>query len=139
MSHDIQSILDEISGKMAALDGVVAYAWDAKRIATTPCVMVGLPDRTRYRTSYSRNGKKLTVTMVVLVSEANARAAHKKLLPFLENSGERSVFRVVDSEFTDYETCDDVTVVEAEPDYWINNGVQYLGAEFQIDVTATGA
>ena len=32
MSHDIQSILDEISGKMAALDGVVAYAWDAKRI-----------------------------------------------------------------------------------------------------------
>lgn len=135
----IQSILDEIQGKVSAVDGVVAYAWDVPKITTTPAVLVGLPGRTQYRTSYSRNGKKLTVSMVVLVGKANARAAHKNLLEFMENSGERSVFKLVDSEFTNYTTCDDVTVVDSEPDIWINAGVQYLGAEFTIDVTATGA
>jgi len=135
----IETILAEISGKVAAVPGVVAYAWDADKISTTPAVLIGMPDRTQYRTSYSRNGKKLTVTLVVLVGKANARAAHKNLLSFMENSGERSIFRLVDSEFTIYTTCDDVTVVDSEPDVWINAGNSYLGAEFTIDVTATGA
>lgn len=139
MSSTIQEILDEITGKMSALAGVVAYAWDKGKITTTPAVLVGLPDRTQYRTAYSRRGKKLTVTLVVLVGKANERAAQKNLLPFIENSGERSVFKVLDSEFTTYTTCDDVTVVECEPDIWINAGTHYLGAEFTIDVTATGA
>lgn len=139
MSAAIEEILSEISGKMAALDGVVSYSWDADRIATVPAVLIGLPRRTQYRTSYGARGKTLTVTMVVLVSRASARGAHLKLVPFLENSGPRSVYRTVDSAFTAYTTCDDVTVVEAdEPEVWINNGVQYLGVEFTIDVTATG-
>lgn len=139
MSYDIQAIIEEIAAKVSAVDGVVAYGWDAERIATTPAVLVGLPERVGYRTTYSRRGKKITLTLVVLVGKANARAAHKKLLAFMENSGDRSVFRLVDSEFTDYTTCDEVTVVDAEPDYWINAGVQYLGAEFTLDVIATGA
>lgn len=139
MSSTIEEIIAEISGKMNALDGVVSYSWDSDRISTVPAVLVGLPRRTQYRTAYSRRGKKFTISMVVLVSRANARSAHLKLVEFLENSGARSVFRTVDSEFTTYTTCDDVTVVEAdEPEIWINNGVQYLGVEFTIDVTATG-
>lgn len=139
MSATIEEILDEIAGKMAALSGVTAYAWDADRISSTPAVMVGLPERTQYRLSYSPKGKKFTVTLVVLVGKASARGAHKKLLPFIENTGDRSVFRTVDSAFTTYEHCDDVTVVDSESDIWINNAVQFLGAEFTIDVTATGA
>lgn len=135
----IEEIIEEIAGKMAALDGVVAYPWDVKRIATVPAVLVGLPERVGYRTAYSRKGKKVTLSLVVLVSNVDARSAHKKLSAFIDNSGERSVFKVVDSEFTTYTTCDDVTVVDSEPDIWINAGNQYLGAEFTIDVTATGA
>lgn len=138
MSSDIQSILDEISGKMSALDGVVSYPWDVPRVATTPAVLVGIPERVQYRTAYSRKGKKLTVTLVVLVAKANDRAANKRLNEFIDNAGVRSVFRNVDSEFTAYTTCDDVTVVESEPDIFVNAGTSYLGAEFQIDVTATG-
>jgi hypothetical protein len=139
VSSDIESILDEISGKMAALSGVVAYAWDKGNITTTPAVLVGLPDRVGYRTTYSRKGKSLAITLVVLVGKSNERAAHKNLLPFLENSGERSVFRVIDSAFTTYTTCDDVTVLDGEPGIWVSAGTQYLGAEFTINVTATGA
>lgn len=139
MSATIVDILDEIAAKVRAVPGVVSYEWDVERIATVPAVLVGLPDRAQYRTSYSRRGKKLTISLVVLVSKSNARAAQKKLLPFMENSGPQSVFLLVDSEFTTYATCDDVTVVECTPDIWINAGVPYLGAEFIIDVTATGA
>jgi hypothetical protein len=138
VSATIASILAEITDKVKALPGVVAYEWDNDRIATVPAALVGLPDRTQYRLAYSKYGKKLTVSLVVLVSKANARAAQKTLLPFIESSGDRSIFRVVDSEFTHYSTCDDVTVVECEPDIWINAGVPYLGAEFTLDVTATG-
>lgn len=139
MSASIRNILDEITDKLAALPGMVSYAWDKSKITTTPAALVGLPDRTQYRTSYSRKGKKLTVTAIVLVGKANERAAQNNLLPFMENDGPLSVFLTLDSEFTDYVTCDDVTVVECEPDVFINAGVHYLGAEFTIDVTATGA
>ncbi len=139
MSGVIRAVLDEIAGKMAAIPGVVAYAWDKSKITTTPAVLVGLPDRTQYRTQYSRRGQKLTVTLIVLVGKANDRSAQNNLLPFMENSGPLSVFGAVDSEFTTYTTCDDVTVVECEPDVYINAGTHYLGAEFTIDVTATGA
>lgn len=138
MSATIRSILDEITDKMSALPGVVAYAWDKSKITTTPAVLVGLPDRAQYRTSYSRRGKRLTVTVIVLVGKADDRAAQNNLLPFMENAGPMSVFLTLDSEFTDYTTCDDVTVVECEPDVFINSGIHYLGAEFTIDVTATG-
>lgn len=134
-----QAIINEITAKMKAVDGVVAYEWDTKRIATTPAVLVGLPDRVQYRSSYNPRSRKLTLTMVVLVGDANARSSNKKLMEFIENDGERSVFRLVDSQFTDYTTCDDVTVVDCEPDVWLNAGNPYLGAEFTIDVTATGA
>jgi hypothetical protein len=139
VSASIREILEEISDKLARLPGVVAYAWDKSKITTTPAALVGLPDRTRYRTSYSRTGKRLTITAIVLVGKADDRAAQNNLLPFMENSGPMSVFTTLDSEFTDYVTCDDVTVVECEPDVFINAGVHYLGAEFTIDVTATGA
>ena len=139
MSVLIEDILNEIAAKVRAVDGAVAYEWDNDRIATVPAVLVGLPDRVMYRTVYGPRSKKLTVSLVVLVSRANARSAQKTLLPFIENEGDRSVFRLVDSAFTTYTMCDDVTVVECEPDVWINAGVSYLGAEFTLAVTATGA
>lgn len=137
-SKHIRAIIDEIASKASAPTGVVSYAWDAKRIATVPAVLVGLPEKTTYRTSYSRTGKKIELSLVVLVAEANARSAQNTLLDFLEMDGERSVFRLVDSAFTTYTSCDDVTVVDSEPNYWTAAGVKYLGAEFTIDVTATG-
>lgn len=134
----IQAIIEEITGKLSALDSVVAYEWDVKRIASVPAALVGLPERVEYRTTYGR-GKKIRVTAVVLVGDANARASAKALMEFIETSGERSIFRAVDSQYTAYTTCDDVTVVDCEPDHFRVAGNEYLGAEFAIDVTATGA
>lgn len=135
----IQASLEEITGKISAMAGVVAYEWDVKRIATTPAVVVGLPERVEYRTAYSGRGKKIRITATLLVGDANARASAKTLTEFIETDGERSFFRAVDSQFTSYTTCDDVTVLSCEPDQFIVAGNTYLGAEFEIDVTATGA
>lgn len=134
----IQDIINEITAKLKEIPDSVAYEWDVERVATTPAILVGVPERVEYRTSYGR-GKKITITAVVLIGKANARAAAKKLLKFVDNTGPESVFRMIDSQYTDYTTCDDVTVVQAEPDIFVNAGISYLGAEFSIDVTSTGA
>lgn len=135
----VQEIIDEITEKLKAIPDSVAYAWDVPRIATTPAILVGLPERVSYRTAYNGRGKKISLTATVLVGMANARASQKNLLELMESTGAQSLFRLVDSQFTTYTTCDDVTVVDCEPDVFRNAGNDYLGAEFSIDVTATGA
>ncbi|HSL51985.1 MAG TPA: hypothetical protein VK878_23185 [Candidatus Deferrimicrobiaceae bacterium] len=134
-----QAIIDEVTAKLKALPGAVAYEWDVKRIATTPAFLVGLPDRIAYRTTYNRNSRKLTLTVVVLVGDANTRSSTKKLMDLTEPANPNGFFQLVDSQFVPYSTCDDVTVVDCEPDMWINAGVSYLGAEFTLDIIATGA
>ncbi len=135
----IQEIIDEITEKLKAIPDSVAYAWDVPRIATTPAVLVGLPERVGYRTAYNGRGKTINLTVVVLVGMANARSSQKNLLKLMETTGAQSLFRLADSQFTSYTTCDDVTVVDCEPDVFRNAGNDYLGAEFSINVTATGA
>lgn len=79
----------------------------------------------------------MTLGVAIGVSRVDLRSARDQLAQYLDGSGSYSVKAVLEG--GTYTKCDSVHVASATVQTLSVAGVDYLGAEFQVEIFGTGA
>jgi hypothetical protein len=136
---DLYAVKDEIATTVATIAGLRAYAWAQGSVAA-PAALPGWPDRMDYVGTYGRGQSRVPdLPMLVVVGKASLRTAAKRLGEYVAESGAKSVPAKLEGRAGSWTTCDVVTVS------WVGfpavaiAGVDYLAAEFHLDIIGKGA
>lgn len=136
---DLYAVKDEIATVLKTITGLRAYAW-AQGTVAAPAALPGWPDRLEYVGTYGRGQSRVPdLPLLVLVGQASARASAKKLGEYVAESGVKSIPAKLEGRAGAWTTCDVVTVT------WVGfpavaiAGVDYLAAEFHLDIIGKGA
>lgn len=134
---DLAGVMDELGLALETIEGLRVFPYTADRI-TPPAAMVGWPDPVTYGLTYGRGMDRQSMPVWLMVSRADARSASKDLAPYLDGSGPKSV-RAAIEDATTYEICHAITVKSATVQSFSIAGVEYLGAEFIVDIAGSGS
>jgi hypothetical protein len=136
---DIYAVKDELATVLKTITGLRAYAW-AQGAVSAPAALPGWPDRVEYVGTYGRGQSHVPdLPLLVLVGKASERVAAKRLGEYVAESGAKSIPLKLESRAGSWTTCDVVTVS------WVGfpavavAGVDYLAAEFHLDIIGKGA
>lgn len=136
---DLYAVMDEVATQLKTITGLRAYAWHQGTVAA-PAALVGWPDRLDYVGTYQRAQSRVPdLPVLVLVGKASERVAAKRLGEYVAESGTNSVPAKLMARAGSWVACDLVNVA------WVGfpavalAGVDYLAAEFHLDITGKGA
>lgn len=132
---NIGNVMDALGAAVDTIPGVRVFPYWADRI-TPPAAVVGWPDPINYDATYARGSDQMTIPMTIVVGRIDARSARDDLSRFLDGSGAASIKTVVDGHITT--VWDSAQVQSATVTVVSVAGVEYLGAEFQIDIFGSG-
>jgi hypothetical protein len=135
---DLYAVKDELATVLKTITGLRAYAW-AQGSVEPPAALPGWPDRLDYVQTYGRGQSHVEdLPVLVLVGKASERVAAKRLGEYVAESGAKSIPATLEGRTGSWTTCDVVTVA------WVGfpavtlAGVDYLAAEFHLDITGKG-
>jgi hypothetical protein len=135
---DLYAVKDEIATVLKTITGLRAYAW-AQGTVAAPAALPGWPDRLEYVGTYGRGQSRVPdLPLLVLVGKASERVAAKRLGEYVAETGAKSVPAKLEGRAGSWVACDVVTVT------WVGfpavtlAGVDYLAAEFHLDITGRG-
>jgi hypothetical protein len=136
---DLFAVMTEVAAQIDTITGLRAYAWHQGTVAA-PAALVGWPDRADYAQTYQRYQTRVPdLPVLVVVGKASERVAAKRLGEFVAETGAKSIPAKIMARAGSWVACDLVTVS------WVGfpavtlAGVDYLAAEFHLDVTGRGA
>lgn len=129
----IADVQKEIGTRLETV-GLRAFPYSADRISP-PAAIVALPEEITFDLTYGRGSDRLSVALYVVVGRSDARTSNDRLSAYLDGSGASSVKAVVES--GTYTAFDSVQVKTARPGSFTIGGVEYLGAEFTLDITGS--
>jgi hypothetical protein len=132
---NLGDVMDEIGTAVGSIDGMRVFPYSADRV-TPPAALVVWPDEITYDTAMSRGGDRYTLPLWVVVGKADARTTRDRLSQYIDGAGDASVKSVVDG--GTYTACDSIRVMSATVESVEIAGVNYLAANFQLDVIGTG-
>ncbi|MCE7008732.1 hypothetical protein LWC34_38865 [Kibdelosporangium philippinense] len=112
-----------------------SFAYPPDKISP-PTFLLDLPEAVDYDGTYGRGMDSLRLTALVLVGRAENRASVRNLLPYVDGSGRQSVKALLESGM--YSAMDTVHVSQAELAVYKFAAIDYLGAEFTINITGSG-
>ena len=133
---DLAACMDEVGTALATIDGLRVFPYSADRV-TPPAAIVGWPETITYDATMARGMDRQSLIVWVLVGRVDQRSARDELAAYLNGAGARSVKAVLDG--AAYETCHTVRVASATVQSITSGGVDYLGAEFVVDITGSGS
>jgi hypothetical protein len=135
---DVYAVMDEISTLVHAITGLRNATWEPGAVEP-PAAIVGWPDRVEYVGTYQRKQSRIPdLPLLVLVGRASNRIAAKRVGEFVAETGTKSVPAKIMSRAGSWVACDLVSVS------WVGfpavtvAGVDYLAAEFHLDVVGRG-
>lgn len=119
---------------LGVIDTLRAHATIPDSIAP-PAAIVGGPELVQFDHTFGRTSDRYTIAVRVYVGKASDRNAQEKLDAYIAGSGADSVKQALETDPTLNGACQSlrVTQVRGYGVYPIG-GVEYLGAEFVIDV-----
>lgn len=132
----ISDIMDELGVALARVEGLRVFPYSVARI-TPPAAVVLWPETIRYDQTMGRGSDRVTLPVIILVGRTDDRSARDTLSVYLDGYGASSVKTVVEAHNTT--RWDSATVTTATPDAFQSAGVEYIGAQFEIDIFGTGA
>ena len=132
---NIPDVMDELGVALAAIAGLRVFPFNADKV-NPPAAIVGWPDPLEYDQTMARGMDRQTLPLYVVVGKLDARISRDALGKYLNGSGDHSVKVAVEA--GTYTACDTVRVTEATVNAYHVAGVEYLGAEFKIDVVGQG-
>lgn len=132
---NLGDVMDEIGTVLETIDGLRVFPYWADRI-TPPAAVVAWPDPVTYDATMARGADQMTLPLFVLVGRFDARTTRDRLAVYLDGSGASSVKAVLEAHT--YTSCDSVRVASATVDSYTVAAVDYLGAEFSLDIFGTG-
>jgi hypothetical protein len=128
--------MDQAGAALEGIDGLRVFPYSADRI-TPPAAIVGWPEMITYDATMARGMDRQSVPVWVIVGRVDARSARDELAAYLDGSGSRSVKAALDDGI--YTACHTVRVATATVQTFTFAGVEYIGAEFIVDITGAGA
>lgn len=135
---NVQTVKAEISTLLATIAGLRAYAW-GKGSGTPPMALVGWPEEVQYVGTYGRGQTRIPdLPVLVAIGKVSERAAATRLGAYLDEAGADSIPLKIESRAGSWTSCDVVTVTSAKIMVITLGAVDYLAAEFHLDITGKG-
>lgn len=135
---DLYAVKDEIATTLKTITGLRAYAWPPGSLVA-PVALPGWPDRLDYMQTYGRGQSHCPdLPVLVVVGKASERAAAKRLGEYVAETGVKSIPAKLEARTGSWVACDTVTVS------WVGfpaaqiAAVDYLAAEFHLDIVGRG-
>ncbi|MET7989851.1 hypothetical protein ABZU76_02970 [Amycolatopsis sp. NPDC005232] len=132
---NLATVMDQLGTALETLDKVNVFPFTTDRI-TPPAAIVVWPDTIDYDTAMARGGDRITLPVYLVVSRMDAKNARDRLARFVNGAGDASVKQALESYA--YTACDSVRVTQATIGEPRINGVDYLAAQFQLDIIGPG-
>lgn len=134
---NVQTVKEEILTALAGT-GLRGYAWDIGSISP-PAALPGWPDDVEYVGTYGRGQTRVPdLPLLVIVGKASERSAATALGAYLAETGATSVPAKIEGRAGSWVACDVVTVTRAKILVVTFGGVEYLAAEFHLDIVGKG-
>lgn len=133
---DLGSVMDDIGAALETIDGLRVYPYFAQRVSP-PAASVGWPTTFDYDETYGRGADSMTLPAIIMVGRVDARTSRDHIAQYADGNGAHSVKTAIDS--YDSDVWDAATVTSVEFDVVQVAGVDYLAAEFTIDVYGKGS
>lgn len=133
---NLADVMQQLADRADTIPGLRCFAYPPNKI-TPPAFEVDLPERVNFDGTYGRGLDFIRLTANVLVSRANDRASVVEIVPYIAGSGPKSIKEVLES--GEYTAMDVVHIPECEFAIFPVAGNTYLGAQFTIDITGSGA
>lgn len=135
---NIQTVMQQISDQLDTIAGLECFPYPPATPPAGPAAVVGWPKIT-YGQTYRRgmDGLALSVSIVVPLAGADAKSTWTALAEYMTATGAKSVLAVLDA--GTYTAFDTLAVESAEVDVAEIGGVDFLRANFAIEINGTGA
>jgi hypothetical protein len=131
----LEDVMQALADRADTIDGLRCFAYPPDKVHP-PTFLVELPETVNFDGTYARGMDSLTIPAIVLVGRADARVSVKNLVPYLAGSGPQSIKQVLES--GTYTAMDTVHVAQAELAVYRFGAIDFLGAEFTINITGSG-
>lgn len=128
---NLVQLATEIAAAVDTITGLQVHATPGLRIAA-PALVVGYPADITFDATYGRGSDALVVPLFLLVGPASARAGGLDLLAYCSGSGSKSIKAAVEA--ADYTAADVVRVATCSTGAISAEGVEFLGATFDLQV-----
>jgi hypothetical protein len=132
----LEDVMEQLATQADTIAGLRAFDIPLGPV-NPPTFFLELPEDINYDGTYSRGMDALTLTGVLLIGKAASRESAVAIRPYLNGSGAQSIKTVMES--GTYTAMDTVHVSHAELAVYTFAAVAYLGAEFTIEITGSGA
>lgn len=133
---NLADVMDGIGSALDTISGLGVYPYAEPNIYP-PCAVVLWPDRIDYDAAMVRGGDRITLPVLICVGDVDSPSGRDDLAKYLDGSGPYSVKAAVESFASD--SYDSARVQFVEPIAVPSGGVNYLGAQFTIDIIGRGA
>jgi hypothetical protein len=129
--------MDQLGTALETIDGLRVFPYNADRV-TPPAAIVQWPDEIEYSATMRRGMDRMTLPVMVVVGRADARATRDVLAAYLDGSGASSIVAALEG--GTYTACDSVKVAGVPKGVEAVSiaSVDYLAAEFVVEITGTG-
>jgi hypothetical protein len=132
----VKDVMEALAGQASTIAGLRCFAYPPAKVSP-PTFLVELPETVDFDGAYGRGVDSLTIPAIVLVGRAEDRASVKNLLPYVDGAGDSSIKQALEQRV--YTAMDTVHVSQVELGFYTFAGIEYLGAEFTINITGSGA
>lgn len=136
---DLYAVKSELATVLSTINGLRAFAYVPVSVSP-PAALTGWPDRLEYVQTYGRGQSHVPdLPVLMVVGRASERAAAAALGAYVAETGTNSIPAKLEGRAGSWTTCDVVTVS------WVGfpavslAGVDYLAAEFHLDIIGKGA
>lgn len=133
---NLSALMDEVATAAAEISGLRMTAWPPGTLQP-PAGAVSYPESIAYDQTYGRGMSKISALPLILVAgKAIERLARDAVSTWTATHGEGSVRQHLEGRV--WASCDDLSVVSAKFDVVSIGGVEYLAAQFSLDVVGSG-
>ena len=133
----LSAVMDELGAALDTIAGLRVFPYNADTVMP-PAAIVGWPDPLDYDKTYGRGGDQVTMPLIVIVGRLNQRTTRDRLAKSLDGAGAASVKATLESDARVYTAFDSLRVTTARVDSYTIGGIDYLGAEFTVDIIGKG-
>lgn len=130
---NVSDVMEGIAARLRTIPDLVVYDGPAGN-TVTPSAEVSFPDEITYDDTMGPGTARADFMVLVLVAPVAAQAAPETLSGFLNSQGPTSVKEAVESGRTLGGAADSARVVSARPLGITSAGVEYVAAEFTVNV-----
>lgn len=134
---NVDTVMTEVATRLKTITGLRVADHPVEAV-NPPHAIVSLPEIT-FDQTYGRGSDRYSLPVVLAVGRVSDRAARANVAPYVAGSGPKSFKQVLEDESTPYASFYTLRVASIGFDVVTWGTVDYLTAEFTLDISGPGA